>query len=184
MHMTTSQPTSKMPTRRISLLSSPPALWLAPLSMLLLAACVTPLTIAPGTPEAQVRARLGPPDAEYRIPGAQEGSRLEYDTGWFGRATYMVDFGTDGRAIQARQVLTENHFANIRVGLDTADSIRREFGKPTEIVPSPLGHGCTIWEYPYLEATVWNSLMSIAFDDKGIVRSVYNGQDPRYIVNR
>ena len=126
----------RMPVGRTGRHASSPALWLAPIAMLWLAACTTPLSVAPGTPEAQVVARFGPPSAEYRTPGGAEGVRLEYDTGPIGRRTYMVDFGPDGRALQARQVLTTNHFAQIRVDVDTADSIRREFGRPDRIVPS------------------------------------------------
>ncbi len=175
----------KLPVRRIGLHSLPLAAWLAPISMLLLAACTTPLCVAPGTPEAQVRARFGAPVAEYRLTGPQAGSRYEYDTGPTGQRTYLVDFGPDGRAVRAWQPLTREHFAQIRAGIDTADSVRREFGNPRQIRPSfRFGHGYTVWEYPYLEVEVWNSLMTITFDPKGLVRSVENGQDPRLIVNR
>ena len=184
MHMPTFQAIPRTPVRQTSPHSSPPALWLAAISMLLLAACATPLAVAPGTPEAQVRARFGPPVAEYHIAGMREGSRFEYDTGVAGQKTYMVDFGPDGRAVKAWQALTVDHFAQIRTGVDTADSIRREFGKPKHIVPSHLGHGYTIWEYPYFEIDVWNSLMNITFDATGTVRYMENSEDPWLMVNR
>jgi len=116
MQMPTFQAIWRRPVRRISLHSLPPAVWLASISLLLLAACTTPLSIAPGTPEAQVRARFGTPAAEYHLAGMPEGSRLEYDTGVTGQRTYMVDFGPDGRAVKAWQPLTVNHFAQIRPG--------------------------------------------------------------------
>ncbi len=159
-------------------------LWLAPLSLLLLPAC-TPLTIAPGTPEAQVRERFGSPSAVYRLPGTPEESRLEYDTGPTGQRTYMVDVGPDGRTVKAWQALTREHFDSVRPGVDTVDSVRREFGQPKHIRASfHLGPGYTVWEYPYSEAEIWNSLVSITFDPKGTVRYVENGQDPRLILNR
>ncbi len=185
MHTPTFQAIPKRPVHRIGRHSSPPALWLAPISMLLLAACTTPLSVAPGTPEAQVRERFGSPSAEYRLTGVQEGSRYEYDTGPTGQRTYMVDFGADGRAVKTWQALTRHHFDQIRPGVDTTDSVRREFGQPKQIRPSfHLGQGYTVWEYPYSEVDVWNSLVSITFDPKGMVRSVENGQDPRLILNK
>jgi len=153
-------------------------------SLLLVAGCAGPLCVAPGTPEAQVVARFGPPSAEYRTPGRAEGVRFEYDTGPFGQRTYMVDFGPDGRALQVRQVLTSNHFAQIRVEVDTADSIRREFGRPDRIVPSRHGPGYARWDYPFFEDGVWHSIMSITIDPRGRVLSVENGPDPRYLGGR
>ncbi len=70
----------RMPVGRTGRHASSPALWLAPISMLWLAACATPLSVAPGTLEAQVVARFGPPSAEYRTPVGPEGVRLEYQT--------------------------------------------------------------------------------------------------------
>jgi hypothetical protein len=172
-------------TRRNRLQDSAPAVWLAASVLLLLTACTTPLSVAPGTPAAQVRARFGRPDGEYRLTGQVEGSRFEYDTGPAGQRTYMVDFGPDGRAVRAWQPLTRDHFAQIRPGIDTIDSVRREFGNPRQIRPSfRFGDGYIVWEYPYLEVEVWNSLMTLTFTPKGIVQSVENGQDPRLIVNR
>ena len=175
----------KLPVRRTGRQASSGAAGLAAIALLLLAACTTPLSVAPGTSEAQVRARFGSPIAEYRLTGAQAGSRYEYDTGPTGQRTYLVDFGPDGRAVKAWQPLTRDHFAQIRPGVDTFDSVRREFGNPRQIRPSfRFGAAYIVWEYPYLEIEVWNSLMTITFDPKGLVRSVENGQDPRLIVNR
>jgi hypothetical protein len=179
------QAVPRKPGCRMGPQSMPRAGWVVPILFLLLAACTTPLSVAPGTPEGQVRAQFGQPVAEYRIAGVPEGSRLEYDTGPTGQRTYMVDFGPDGRAIKAWQPLTVNHFAQIRPGVDTVDSIQREFGKPKRIRPSlRLGHGYTVWEYPYFEVEVWNSLMSITFDPAGKVRYVENGQDSWLILNK
>jgi hypothetical protein len=160
----------------------PPVGWLALLS-LLLAACSTPLSVSPGTSETQVSAHFGRPDAEYRLTDG-EGSRFEYDRGPIGRVTYMVDFGPDGRAVKAWQALTAEHFARIRIGVDTADSIRREFGRPDRIVPSQHGPDYARWDYPFFEDGVWNSIMSITFDGRGIARYVEDGPDPRYLGGR
>jgi hypothetical protein len=165
-------------------MSAPWTAGLAASGLLLLAAC-TPLSVAPGTSVAQVRERFGAPSAEYTLPGQPQGSRLEYDTWPSGQRIYMIDFGPDGRAVQARQTLTADHFAEIQKGVDTTESVRRDFGKPRSIRPSfHLSHGYTVWEYPYREAEEWNSLVSITFDPKGVVRAVESGQDPALIVNR
>ena len=185
MHIATFQAVLRMPRFRRGPQSLSRAIWLAPISLLLLAACTTPLCVAPGTSEAQVRARFGTPAAEYHLTGMPEGSRLEYDTGPTGQRTYMVDFGSDGRAVRAWQPLTVNHFAQIRPGVDTTDSIQREFGQPKRIRTSlRLGHDYPVWEYPYSEVEVWNSLMTITFDPTGKVRYVENGQDPWLILNK
>ena len=185
MPMTTFQAVMRTPGFRRGPQSSPPAIWLAAISMLLLAGCTTPLSVAPGTPEAEVRARFGTPAAEYHLAGMPEGSRLEYDTGATGQRTYMVDFGPDGRAVRAWQPLTVVHFAKIRPGVDTTDSVQREFGKPKKIRTSlRFGHDYPVWEYPYSEVEVWNSLMTITFDPTGKVQYVENGQDPWLILNK
>jgi hypothetical protein len=173
--MTQSPTTSRAPRPSLALRPWPLA------TLLLLAACSRPLAVAPGTPEAQVRARLGPPSAEYRIPAPQEGYRFEYDTWPMGRTTYMVDFGPDGHAVKVWQALTVNHFAQIRIGVDTVDSVSREFGRPDRVVPSRYGPDYPRWDYPFYEDGIWNSIMSITFDPKGVVKYTANGPDPRYL---
>jgi len=154
--------------------------WLTPLALACAAAgCATPLAIQPGTPQAEVQARFGTPKAVYSLDEGSPGTRYEYDTGRWGQHTYMVDFGPDGRAEAVHQVLTDQHFATIKDGVDTTATIRREFGNPVHVVRYGLA-GLTSWEYAYKQDQVWNSLLSIEFDDAGIVRKTVNGPDPAF----
>jgi hypothetical protein len=41
-------------------------------------------------------------------------------------------------------------------------------------------HNYEVWSYRYKEAGVWNSMMHVHFDERGIVRQMLNGPDPRY----
>ncbi|HUN94154.1 MAG TPA: hypothetical protein VMU33_19030 [Burkholderiaceae bacterium] len=141
--------------------------------------CAGPGQVAPGTAETDVRARFGAPAAEYVLAEGPAARRLEYDTGRFGQRTYMVDVGGDGRVVGVQQVLTSPHFAQVRIGVDTTETIRREFGRPATTMTYDLS-GLTAWQYPYRENEVWNSLMSIEFDHDGVVRQVQNGPDPLY----
>jgi hypothetical protein len=36
-----------------------------------------------------------------------------------------------------------------------------------------------VWSYPYKEAGVWDSIMSVHFDRNGILQRMQNGPDPR-----
>jgi len=152
---------------------------LLPLLPVLLCGCATPLAIVPGATEPEIRARFGAPTAVYDLDGGAARERLEYATGPYAQKTYMVDLDADGRALRAWQALTETRFAGIRIGEDTQQSIRREFGTPHMLRRYALS-GLTAWEYPYKEASVWNSVMSVYFDAAGIVRRTESGPDPRF----
>lgn len=145
---------------------------------LLLAGCAFPGRLAPGESRAQVLERLGAPAARYPLSGG--GERLEYPVGGLQQQTWMVDLDADGRVLRVRQVRTLENFFALRVGLDREDTVRREFGAPWEIQHYPLS-GLTAWLYPYIEAGVWNSMIAVHFDQRGVVHSVQNGPDPRFL---
>jgi hypothetical protein len=73
----------------------------------LLAGCAVfqPPPLAVGQTEAQVQALLGGPTARYAMPDGS--TRLEFATGPYGRQTWMVDLGPDGRSRAFRQVLEQ-----------------------------------------------------------------------------
>ncbi len=85
---------------------------------------------APGTPRADVLARLGPPG---RVVALADGERLQYSQQPAGQFAYMVDLDRSGRVVQARQVLTANEFARVRLGEWTRADIEREFGSPAMV---------------------------------------------------
>ncbi|MGN6703853.1 MAG: outer membrane protein assembly factor BamE domain-containing protein [Burkholderiaceae bacterium] len=146
------------------------------LPALALAACATwgPDAVHPGETEADVIARLGPPTARY-ADGADH--LLEYRHGRFGQTTWMARIGPDGRLVSYDQVLTLEHFADIRVGKDNKQDVLRKIGAPSEKTVYGFP-GLETWNYPYKERDVWDSLMSIYFDRNGVVAGMENGPDP------
>jgi hypothetical protein len=130
-----------------------------------------------GAPLAEVEARLGQPRAVYRQP---DGSQiLEYDGQPMGQFQHMATIGPDGRLVSYEQVLTSEKFATVKIDHWTKDDILRTFGHPAEISRVAF-HNYEVWSYRYKEAGVWNSMMHVHFDERGIVRQMLNGPDPRY----
>ncbi|SFB23357.1 hypothetical protein SAMN04515620_12846 [Collimonas sp. OK607] len=132
--------------------------------------------VNPGEPEAQVLARLGKPTGTY-----QDGNDvlLEYSRGPFGQATYMAKIGPDRKLVSYEQVLTLEKFATIKVNQFNENDVLRTIGKPIETIYYSRVK-LNGWNYGYKESGVWNSMMTVYFDDSGIVRKLENGPDPRY----
>ena len=72
-----------------------------------------PPPLAVGQTEAEVQALLGAPTGRYALPDGVW--RLEFARGPFGRHTWMVDIGPDGRTRRFDQVYPE-----LAAGLDEA----------------------------------------------------------------
>ncbi|MFL9922663.1 hypothetical protein PQR62_00205 [Herbaspirillum lusitanum] len=131
---------------------------------------------AAGDSEAQVLARLGPPTNVY----PDGNTRLfEYAPGAFGQYSYMARIGPDQRLISYEQVWTLQRFQAIKVNQDTKADVLKQVGRPTEVtryarIPFEA------WNYGFKESGVWNSEMTVYFDDQGVVRKVENGPDPRF----
>ncbi len=114
----------------------------------LLAACAatySPASIAPGTPEAEVRRALGEPTGEY--PGPEGSRRLEYAKGPVGLHTFMVDIGADGKMLKWQQVLDKPNFASIRVGMSREELLYR-LGRPADISTLPFQNR-TVYGYRF-----------------------------------
>ena len=131
--------------------------------------------LAPGTPAADVTARLGQPSATY--PDPDGGQVLEYRGQPMGQFQHMARIGADGRLLSYEQVLTTENFARIDVGRWNHDDVLRNFGRPAEVVRSRLDEG-EIWSYRYKEKGVWDSLMNVDFNARGTVLRVFNSPDP------
>lgn len=145
-----------------------------------LAACATPASFAPGATEAQLQAKLGAADRVYALPDG--GRRLEYARGAFEQFVWMVDMDASGRVVAINQVRTFENFGRLRPGVDDQESVLRELGKPWKVEHYTLS-GLTGWLYPYREAGVFDSVMTVMFDGAGVFRRAENGPDPRFIVN-
>lgn len=146
------------------------------LAVLSLSSCVSwgVGTIKTGQTEAEVIAQLGQPTHIY-----QDGDQhlLEYMRGRMAQATHMARIGSDGKLISYEQVLTLQKFAQIKVGQSDKASVLKIIGAPSETGFFPRVQLET-WSYPYKESGVWDSLMSIYFDQAGIVSKLENGPDP------
>jgi hypothetical protein len=123
-----------------------------------------------------VKLKLGEPTATY---SAGLGQELEYATGPMGQSTWMAHIGADGRLEKFEQVLTGEKFATIKVDHATKDDVLRTVGRPAETSYVRL-RDFEVWSYRYKEAGVWNSMMHVHFDRKGVVQLMQNGPDPMY----
>jgi hypothetical protein len=132
--------------------------------------------VQPGDTEPQVLARLGQPVRMYPDGNSH---LLQYGAGAFSQYSYMARIGADGRLVSYEQVWTLQNFQAIKVDQDNKNDVLRRVGQPTEVtryarIPYEA------WNYGFKESGVWNSQMTVYFDDQGIVRRVENGPDPRY----
>lgn len=147
-------------------------------SLLSIGGCASLLTppLHPGATEAQVINQLGTPTGIY--PDGND-KLLEYARGRFGQATFMARIGPDHRLVSYEQVLTLEKFSSIKINQSHQDDVLRIVGKPIDSIyyDRIKLHG---WNYGYKENGVWNSLMTIYFDQSGIVRKLENGPDPRF----
>jgi hypothetical protein len=150
-------------------------------ALVALGGCATPDQTLAGSPRAQVIDRFGTPIAVYALPGG--GERLEYQIGPHQQYAQMVDLGSDGRVIRVNQVRTAENFGRLKVGVDTPDTVQREFGVPWQIQRYALSK-LTAYLYPYKESFTWNLMMAVHFDDSGVLRRVESGPDPRFIGGR
>lgn len=91
--------------------------------------------------------QVGKPEMiREREDGSQ---RLEYPRGPNGLATYMLDFGPDGRLVSITQALTAENIAKVVPGM-AQDDVRQLLGKPTTVARYALSHE-TVWSWRWAE---------------------------------
>ncbi|MFK3736674.1 hypothetical protein [Massilia sp. TN1-12] len=148
---------------------------------LALSACST-FSKAPaaGTPLADVTAKLGKPAAVY--PDPDGGQVLEYRGQPMGQVQHMARIGADGRLISYEQVLTNENFAKLGTKRWTKDDVLRSFGHPADISPAratgPFPDDAEVWSYRYKDDGVWNAMMSVYFNARGVVLHTAKTPDP------
>src|SRR5215510_14564413 len=127
---------------------------LVPVSMML-AACAgySPGDLQPGTPIGDMIARMGQPTGEYPGPGGTR--RVEFARGPAGKHTYMVDVNPQGQVVGWEQVLTEQKFATLAVGMPESD-VLYAIGRPSEVMNIPRRQE-QVWSYRYAsyESCIW-----------------------------
>jgi hypothetical protein len=122
--------------------------------------------LRPGaSPEAEVRALMGPPALELATPDG--GKRLAYPKGPLGTQTFMIDIGRDGIFQDNRQVLSDDVFNGIRPGLTREDILYR-IGPPGETMQFDRT-ATTSWDYRYVDTWGYLAMFSVTFDANGIV---------------
>ena len=130
---------------------------------------------APGDSMGAVQARLGAPSAIHRLAS---GTQYEY-SGPFSQVAYMARFDADGKLVSYEQVRTGQRFATLRPGVATKADVLAAIGQPSETSRVHM-HNYEVWSYRYKESNVWNSMMHVHFDEKGIVQLMQSGPDPMF----
>jgi hypothetical protein len=132
------------PARR-SLGAVLPALGLALLLTLAGCAGYSPKGLPPGTSSAQAIEQLGPPTGRHA--GENGGVRLEFARGPYGLHTYMLDFDAQDRLLRWEQVLTEENFYALEIGMTKTEVLRR-IGRPSNVMFLPRQQH-QLWSYRY-----------------------------------
>lgn len=147
----------------------------APLALaLLVAACsgYAPTGLAPGASADQAVAQMGPPTGRHALPDG--GQRLEFARGPYGRHTYMLDFDAEGRLQRAEQVLTEENFMALQIGMSKAEVLRR-IGRPSEVRYLPRQRH-QLWSYRYVTPfCIW---FQVSLDTADRVAELGHNFDP------
>lgn len=112
----------------------------------LLAGCSSyaPPEVVTGLDRQALVARLGQPDLERPLDG---GTRLEFPRGPRGHHTWFVYLDAAGQALRAEQVLTEQNFSRVSVGM-SQDAVRQLLGRPSEVQGLGRSRG-EVWSYRY-----------------------------------
>jgi hypothetical protein len=139
----------------------------------LLAGCAGPVT--PGMPMAQAVAERGAPAVRVNLPGG--GERAIYSN-TFGQFNRVIESDSAGKVVRSYNSLTDDAFAQIRIGQWTQQDVKRAFGRPAETTIVGFAEKrALVWSYRYRQDGVWNSLMHIHFGEGGRVTEFYPGPD-------
>jgi SmpA / OmlA family len=147
---------------------------LALLGVVLLAGCAVPQWTQPGTPRAEIIARLGPPTATYALP---EGERLQYSQQPAGTQVHNFDLDASGRLRSIDQALEPEKFTRIVVDRWTARDVEYLLGRPG-LVERVARFDGEVWTYRYHEFSGFRRL-HVHLDRAGVVRQWLTTDEPR-----
>ena len=138
-----------------------------------LSACVTyaPSQALLGKSRQEIIRLMGPPSREIAL---DEGRRLVYPRGPYGRHTYFIDVDSADRVRRFEQVLTEKNFALIIPGM-RSEAVLALIGDSREQFSLARERGF-VWNYRYV--TPFCHWFQIEFDKEGAVRSTGYGPPP------
>ena len=131
--------------------------------------------LKPGFSTAQeVRARLGPPTAEWPNP---DGSvTWEYPRGPEGTRCWMLTLDRSGVLQKIDQALTEENYARVTKGWN-GEQVRRLLGKPASETSFPLKPE-VVWEWRIDPMTSGNrAFFHVHFSTNGIVTGTSRRED-------
>jgi hypothetical protein len=103
-----------------------------------------------------------------------EGTRLEFPRGPYGKHTWFVYLDASGRAIRSEQVLIEQNFNRIDVGM-TQDDVRQLLGRPGEVQVLGRARG-VVWNYRYENNSCYWFQVELSLQQQ--VRSAGYGEPP------
>ena len=150
----------------------PPTVWLAASLGSLLVACAP---LQPPASEQEALQRWGSPTAVHTLPDGAR--RLEYATGPYGRATWMLDLGSQRQVLQARQVLTDTELMVVQAALPMpAARLLQWIGRPGERRHGGRAGG-EVWAWRYQTNDCLWYLVSV--DDAGTAHNAAFLTDPR-----
>lgn len=139
-----------------------------------LAGCAgySPKGLPAGASSKQAIEQLGPPTGRYSSEGG--GTRLEFARGPYGKHTYMLDFDANDRLIQWEQVLTEQNFLELKIGM-SKDEVLRGIGHPSNVqFLSRQQH--QLWSYRYeTPFCIW---FQVSLDTSDRVAELGHNMDP------
>ena len=122
---------------------------------------------------AEASAKLGKPSGEYALGGGAK--RLEFARGPYGLHTFMLDFDASGLLLASTQVLYEENFASIKIGMKAGD-VMLALGHPAHEYGVWSGQQ-TIWAYRFdSPQCLW---FLVGLNPQGQVASTSYGPDPR-----
>ncbi len=122
--------------------------------------------------ETEVREGMGAPATTWETPGE---STWAYPRGPLGLETYLVQFDESGKLALIEQVLNDDRFAQINLGM-TQDDVLHLIGPSFQIITYPRT-GYTSWDYRYRDTWEQSALFSVIFDQAGLVKGTFKQRE-------
>ena len=132
----------------------------------------SPAALPVGSAMSEAERALGPRTGTHALPDGV--TRLEFARGPFGKHTYMLNFGPEGRLRSWQQVLTEKTFNELPIGLPRA-ALLSTLGRPAHVMILSRQRQ-TVWSYRYdAPFCLW---FQVSLDDQGKVAETSYATDP------
>jgi hypothetical protein len=143
--------------------------------VLALAGCASsPRNIAPGMSQNEVDSRFGKPVAEGRLAAGE--LYRDYSLQPFGFTISRVTFTPDGRVHEVHNLLTEDNFKNLQVGM-TPDQVASIVGPSPTAAQRAYAGGTKSWSYRYRDLEVIK-LLHVIYGPDNRLQYWYTEWDP------